>query len=144
MLSVFIKEQKRYYKNELIAKLELKSDEVVDFVRKLKSFGILKMVKATSEERELSELLSENAELVNEEENMDKYFYVFTYVGILTVGDRILKCYPKYIQDTEPAEKMKQVMRVLRKYNSYEQRIALFNGGDERYHLTCWRLYFIC
>lgn len=145
MLSVFIKEQKRYYKNELIAKLELKSDEVVDFVRKLKSFGILKMVKATSEERELSELLSENAELVNEEENMDKYFYVFTYVGILTVGDRILKCYPKYIQDTEPAEKMKQVMRVLRKYNSYEQRIALFNGGDEEisFNLLAIILYLL-
>lgn len=105
MLSVFIKEQKRYYKNELIKILNLKPDEVVGFIRKLKSFGVLKMVKATPEERELSELLDESVELINEEENTDKYFYVFTYVGILTIGNRVLKCYPKYIKETERMRK---------------------------------------
>lgn len=140
MLSVFIKEQKRYYKNELVQKLRLKPDEVVGFIRKLKSFGVLKMVKATSEERELSELLHENVELINEEENTDKYFYVFTYVGILIIGNRVLKCYPKYIEEAEPDDKMKQVLNVLRKYNSREQIVALFNGEEEN---ICFNLLAI-
>lgn len=145
MLSVFIKEQKRYYKNELVKILKLKPDEIVGFIRKLKSFGVLKMVKATPEERELSELLDENVELINEEENTDKYFYVFTYVGILTIGNRVLKCYPKYVKDTEPHEKMKQVLNVLRKYNSREQIVALFNGEEENtsFNLLAIMLYLL-
>lgn len=145
MLSVFIKEQKRYYKNELVKILKLRPDEIVGFIRKLKSFGVLKMVKATPEERELSELLNENIELINEEENTDKYFYVFTYVGILTIGNRVLKCYPKYIKDTEPHEKMKQVLNVLRKYNSREQIVALFNGEEENisFNLLAIMLYLL-
>lgn len=145
MLSVFIKEQKRYYKNELVKILKLKLDEIVGFIRKLKSFGVLKMVKATPEERELSELLDENVELINEEENTDKYFYVFTYVGILTIGNRVLKCYPKYVKDTEPHEKMKQVLNVLRKYNSREQIVALFNGEEENtsFNLLAIMLYLL-
>lgn len=145
MLSVFIKEQKRYYKNELVKILKLEADEIIGFIRKLKSFGVLKMVKATPEERELSELLDENAELINEEENTDKYFYVFTYVGILTIGNRVLKCYPKYIKDTEPHEKMKQVLNVLRKYNSREQIVALFNGEEENtsFNLLAIMLYLL-
>lgn len=145
MLSVFIKEQKRYYKNELVKILKLKPDEIVGFIRKLKSFGVLKMVKATPEERELSELLDENDELINEEENTDKYFYVFTYVGILTIGNRVLKCYPKYVKDTELHEKMKQVLNVLRKYNSREQIVALFNGEEENtsFNLLAIMLYLL-
>lgn len=145
MLSVFIKEQKRYYKNELVKILKLRPDEIVGFIRKLKSFGVLKMVKATPEERELSELLDENVELINEEENTDKYFYVFTYVGILTIGNRVLKCYPKYVKDTEPHEKMKQVLNVLRKYNSREQIVALFNGEEENtsFNLLAIMLYLL-
>lgn len=145
MLSVFVKEQKRYYKNELVKILKLRPDEIVGFIRKLKSFGVLKMVKATPEERELSELLDENVELINEEENTDKYFYVFTYVGILTIGNRVLKCYPKYIKDVEPHEKMKQVLSVLRKYNSREQIVALFNGEEENtsFNLLAIMLYLL-
>ena len=145
MLSVFIKEQKRYYKNELVKILKLRPDEIVGFIRKLKSFGVLKMVKATPEERELSELLDENVELINEEENTDKYFYVFIYVGILTIGNRVLKCYPKYVKDTEPHEKMKQVLNVLRKYNSREQIVALFNGEEENtsFNLLAIMLYLL-
>lgn len=145
MLSVFIKEQKRYYKNELVKILKLRPDEIVGFIRKLKSFGVLKMVKATPEERELSELLDENVELINEEENTDKYFYVFTCVGILTIGNRVLKCYPKYVKDTEPYEKMKQVLNVLRKYNSREQIVALFNGEAENtsFNLLAIMLYLL-
>ena len=143
--SVFIKEQRRYYKNELIKELELNSDEFVAFVRKLKSFGVLKMVKATPEERELSELLDTDIELANEEEDSENYFYVFTYVGILTIGNRILKCYPKYINEEQPKEKMKQVLQVLRKYNSKEQIISLYNGMAERtsFNLLAIMLYIL-
>lgn len=145
MFSVFVKEQKRYYKNELVKLLKLKPDEIIGFIRKLKSFGVLKMVKATPEERELSELLAENEELVNEEENTDKYFYVFTYVGILTIGKRVLKCYPKYINEKEPYDEMKQVLNVLRKYNSREQIVTLFNGEEENtsFNLLAVMLYLL-
>ena len=45
----------------------------------------------------------------------------------------MLKCYPKYLHNNnKPTEELKQIIKVLRKYNSKEQIIRMYNdGGSE-------------
>ncbi|WP_411679887.1 LlaJI family restriction endonuclease [Clostridium thailandense] len=134
MISKFVREQKRYSQNELRNIFELKSDEVDGFIKNLKAFGVLKSVKNNSEQKELSNLIDEDIEISEIESENDAYLYVFTYVGVITVGTRIIKCYPKYlIKADKPLDEMKQVLKVLTKYGSKEQIVNLYNGnGDNK------------
>lgn len=146
MQSKYIREQKRYYLNELIQIFQLSSEGLVDFIKKLKAYGVLKMVKATPLERDLSDLIDEEIELVDEEMQTEDYYYVFTFVGVLAVGNIIIKCYPKYIlTNQEPLNEMKQVLKVLKHYNAKEQIIKLFNGDEEKssFNLLSVMLFFI-
>ena len=53
---------------------------------------------------------------------------VFTFVGVIVVLGRVLKSQPKYLQhQSDPIEEMKQVLKVLEKYNSKGQIIRMFN-----------------
>lgn len=129
--SIYIREQKRYSKNQLKYIFNINDKDFKDLVKKLKAYGVLKMVKATSIQKNLTDLINEDIEIVDIEIN-DNYYYVFTFVGILTVGNIIIKCYPKYLlTKTEPLLEMKQVLKVLNKYNSKEQIINVFNGNEE-------------
>lgn len=134
MISKFVREQKRYSKNELRNIFELKIDEVDVFIKNLKAFGVLKTVKNSSEQKELSDLIDEDIEIVETEAGSDEYLYVFTYVGVITIGSRIIKCYPKYLLKADnPLDEMKQVLKVLNKYGAKEQIVNLYNGdGDNR------------
>lgn len=60
-------------------------------------------------------------------------YYVFKYVGVITIGSTVVKVIPKYIiSDDEPLYEMKQILRVLEKYNnSTEQIVDFYNGEDE-------------
>lgn len=130
--SVYIKEQKRYSSNELMKILNLNLDETVEFIKKLKAYGVLKTVKKSSKQKDLTDLVDEEVEIGDIEFESEEYFYVITFVGILTVGNIILKCFPKYILGDEPLEEMKQILKVLSIYNSKEQIISLYNGEDEQ------------
>lgn len=133
MKSEFVREQKRYTQNDLSMLFHLNSDNTVSFIRKLKSYGVLKMVKATEIQKDLTDLTDEYVEIVDVEAGAENYYYVFTFVGILVVGNIIIKCFPKYlIHQSEPLEEMKQVIKVLNKYNSEKQIINLYNGDDEQ------------
>lgn len=138
MISEFIREQKRYTRDELKAKFS--SDDVVcsdtDIVRiikKLKSYGILKAVKGSDEQLNMSYLAEEDVEVVDENELQKKFYYVFTFVGIIIVEGRVLKCYPKYLHKSDkPTEELKQIIKVLHKYNSNKQIIRMYNdSGSE-------------
>lgn len=60
------------------------------------------------------------------------YLYVFTFVGVITIEGRVLKCYPKYLLDTTaPKTELKQVLKVLEKYNSKEQIIRMYNDTSD-------------
>ena len=52
IISEFVREQKRYAKNDLKKIFRLPQNDVDDFTRNLKAFGILKAVKNNSEQRE--------------------------------------------------------------------------------------------
>lgn len=133
MISEYVREQKRYTQNGLAQIFHCTKENAVPIIRRLKQFGVLKIVKASDDQKNMSDLLDEDIEIAEVEPNDRTYFYVFTFVGVIIVGDRILKCYPKYIlSDNNPLSQMKQVLRVIRKYNkSKEQIINLFNGDAE-------------
>lgn len=131
--SEYIKEQKRYSIIDLMKIFHLNQQEVIEFIKKLKAYGVLKMVKSTSIQKDLSDLTDENIEIVDVDIDSEDYYYIFTFVGIVTVGNIIIKCYPKYLKNkTHPIEEMQQVIKVLNKYNSKEQIINLFSGDTEQ------------
>lgn len=132
MISKFLREQKRYTQKDLCEKFECSEEKVVPIIRKLKEFGILKAVKASDPQRDMSDLIDEDIEVADVEVGENDYLYVFTFVGIIVVAGRALKCYPKYLLHTEePRQELKQVLKVLEKYNSKEQIIRMFNDSSE-------------
>ena len=131
-ISRYVREQKRYTKNELRALFRFSESEVESFITKLKSYGILKAVKNTPLQKDLTDLADETIEIADASAENAAYFYVFTYVGVITAGNRIIKCYPKYIAKTdEPISEMKQILKVLNRYGAKEQIINLYNGDAE-------------
>ncbi len=132
MISKFVREQKRYTQAELCEILDCSQEEVVVFIRRLKAFGILKAVKASDQQKDMSDLLDEDIEIADVEVGENEYLYVFTYVGVIVIAGRALKCYPKYLlHANNPTDELKQVIKVLEKYNSKEQIVRMFNDTSE-------------
>ena len=135
IVSSFVREQQRYSKNQLRSRFSFDDEGVEKFIKNLKSYGILKTVANSGEQKELTDLVDEDVQVLEETAGNDDCLYVFTYVGVVTMGNRVIKSYPKYIlSDDEPFAQMRQVVKVLERYNhSEEQIINLFNGdGDNR------------
>lgn len=93
---------------------------------------MLKAVKASDLQKDLSELQEEDIEIADVEVGENVYLYVFTFVGVIVVAGRALKCYPKYLLSKEnPTEELQQILKVLEKYNSKEQIVRMFNDSSE-------------
>ncbi|MDE8054449.1 LlaJI family restriction endonuclease [Erysipelothrix rhusiopathiae] len=132
MISEFVREQQRYSQKELCNILKCSEDEIVVLIRKLKEFGVLKTVKYSDKQKIMDEFMEEDIEITNVEVGENEYLYVFNYVGIIVIGGRVMKCYPKYLLNiSEPTQELKQVIKVLVKYNSKEQIIKMFNDSTE-------------
>ncbi len=132
MISKFVREQKRYTQEELCDIFACDDEKVVSFIRKLKEFGVLKTVKSSDAQKNMAELLDEDIEITDVEVGENEYLYVFTFVGVIIVAGRVLKCYPKYLLSTkEPIGELKKVIKVLQKSNSKEQIVQMFNDGEE-------------
>lgn len=139
IISRFVREQRRYTKNELRSVFSFDEQGVEKFIKTLKAYGVMKAVINSREQKELSDLVDEDIQVDDEAAGNDEYLYVFTYVGVITYGSRIVKIYPKYLLDkkyekdeTGLLDAMKQIMKVLERYsNSEEQIVSLFNGDGE-------------
>ena len=132
MISRFLREQKRYTQKDLCDILECTDECVVPLIRKLKEYGVLKAVKASELQKDMSELVDEDIAVADVEVGEDGYFYVFTFVGVITIAGRVLKCYPKYLLSAvSPLQELRQVLKVLEKFNSTEQIIRMFNDSSE-------------
>ena len=131
-VSKYVREQKRYTKNDLRALFCFSEEEIQTFIRRLKAYGVMKAVKNTPLQKDLSDLADEDLAVTDDATEGNAFFYVFTFVGVLTVGNRVIKCYPKYItQNPEPMEEMKQTIKVLQRYGSKEQIINMYNGNGQ-------------
>lgn len=132
MISEFVREQKRYTQKDLCRILSCSEEKTVTLIRKLKEFGVLKAVKASDIQRNMSDLLDEDIEVADVEAGEDEYLYVFTFVGVVVVDGRVLKCYPKYLLNVDkPKNELCQVLKVLEKYNTREQIVRMFNDSSE-------------
>ena len=131
-VSVYIREQKRYTKKELLTMFRFNDEEIEKFIRELKSYGILKAVKNDPKQKNLTELYDEDIEITDDTLSNDELLYVFTFVGVITFGNRVLKCYPKYVTADAPYEEVKQVLKVLNKYSASEQMVKMFNGAENK------------
>ena len=131
-VSVYIREQRRYTKKELLTMFRFNEDEIEKFIKELKSYGVVKAVKNEPGQKDLTDLNEEDIEITDDTLPNEEIYYVFTFVGVITFGNRVLKCYPKYITTPNPYEEVKEVLKVLNKYSSSEQMIKMFNGEDKK------------
>lgn len=133
IVSSYVREQERYTKNDLKDMFSFADNEVEKFIKNLKAFGVLKSVKNSNDQMEMSELTDEDIEITDDTAESGDCLYVFTYVGIITCGSRIIKVYPKYLlTEQEHLESMKQVLKVLERYSRSEKQIInVFNGDGE-------------
>ncbi|KEF36075.1 LlaJI restriction endonuclease [Schinkia azotoformans MEV2011] len=132
MISKFVREQKRYNQTELQDIFQCSEEKTVDIIKRLKEFGVLKAVKATESQKNMSDLLEEDIEVADVEIGENEYLYVFTFVGVITVWGCVLKCYPKYIlTNNDPLTELKTIIKVLEKYNAKEQIIRMYNDNSE-------------
>lgn len=132
MISEFVREQKRYTQKELCQILKCSEEPAIPLIRKLKEFGVLKAVKASDIQKNMTNLLEEDIEVVDVEVGENEYLYVFTFVGVIVVAGRVLKCYPKYLLNAkEPTDELRKIIKVLEKYNSKEQIVRMFNDSSE-------------
>lgn len=135
VVSQYVREQKRYTKKDLKSKFSFDEDGVEKFIKNLKAFGVLKSVKNTDDQLGMSDLVDDDVEITDETAESGDCLYVFTYVGVITCGSRVIKVYPKYLLSKKAEnvlDEMKQVVRVLEKYScSEEQIVNVFNGDGE-------------
>lgn len=132
MISKFVREQRRYTQQELCDIFECSENEAITYIRKLKEYGVLKAVKVSDAQKNLSDLQEADIEIADVEVGENEYLYVFTFVGVIVCAGRALKCYPKYIlHTTKPTAELQQVIKVMGKYNSKEQIVRMFNDSSE-------------
>lgn len=132
MISVFLREQKRYTQEDLVKEFHCSEEKTVRILKRLKEYGVLKAVKANDNQKDLTDLVDEDIEIADVEVGENEYLYVITFVGVITIEGRVLKCYPKYLLDaTAPKAELKQVLKVLEKYNSKEQIIRMYNDTSD-------------
>ena len=132
MISVFLREQKRYTQETLVKEFHCSEEKTVRILKRLKEYGVLKAVKANNTQKDLTDLLDEDIEIADVEVGENEYLYVFTFVGVITIEGRVLKCCPKYLLDaTTPKAELKQILKVLEKYNSKEQIIRMYNDTSD-------------
>ena len=146
LTSSFVREQQRYTLSQLSNILDCSLDETVHIVRKLKEFGILKTVSASDCQKELSELTDDDITITEVNADSDDSFFVFTFVGVAVVARHVLKCYPKYIKNIKnPFNELRQILKVLEKYNSRNQIIRMFNETSENssFNLLAVQLFLI-
>lgn len=132
MISAFLREQKRYTQQELVKEFCCSEEKTVRILKRLKEYGVLKAVKANDTQKDLTDLLEEDIEIADVEVGENEYLYVFTFVGVITIEGRVLKCYPKYLlHNPSPVADLKQVLKVLERYNSKHQIIRMYNDTSD-------------
>lgn len=108
MLSVFIKEQKRYSQDDLKNLFKCSEEKIVHYINILKEYSIIRTVKKNNKQKDITDLVEEDIEISVSQKFNDDYYYIFKYVGITIVENMVLKIYPKYIDSTdEPIKELR-------------------------------------
>ena len=130
MAKGFFRELKHYTLHSISKELGENIEETKRLVGILKKYGVVKAVKKSKPEFE--DLSNQDIVLTDVTENATDVEYVFDYVGVVLLEGHVFKCYPKYILSSNaPIQELKKVLRVIKKYNSNEQLVYLYNGEDD-------------
>lgn len=135
IISRYVREQKRYSKRDLKRKFDLNEDSFAEFINELRSLKFLNVY--VNSQKDSTDYNESDIELKTKNYDNGNYSYVFIYVGIITIKinnkNIVIKSFPKYILNKEePFEEMKEVLKVLDKYNnSKENIIELYSGYEE-------------
>lgn len=146
MISEFVREQQRYTQQGLSELLRCSAEQAVPLLRRLMEFGVLKAVKASAAQKDLSDLADEDIEVAGITAGADEYLYVFTFVGVIVVGGCVLKCYPKYLKSAcRPTAELRHVLKVLEKYAAREQIVRTHSDSSETdaFNLLAVLLFFL-
>lgn len=140
LISIFVKENKKYSKQDLIELFQKGKTEGLSIIKLLRQYGVIKTVK-NNISKDLSEINDEDVVIVDVEDDSVECKFVFSYVGIIVVKDVVIKAFPKYVSldnvETESEKEyvtgcLKQVMRVLEKYSrSKEPVVKMYNPNEE-------------
>lgn len=132
MYSSFFREQKRYSLPELFEELKCSEEVAISILRKLKRLGVIQIVDATQNQKNMSELTESDVEIVDIEANNNEYFYLFTFVGVIILDGHVIKCYPKYlINKVQPKAELTLVLKVLEKFKSKRHFVEMFDEINE-------------
>ncbi len=139
----FVREQNPYTKEQLKDIFHTTEDKTIILIKKLKEYNVLKQISRGSSSDDLSELAS--VEIFDVVEDSATTYFVFTFVGVLCIDGVILMCYPKYITKDEPIDELKQIIKVIKRYNAKEETIRMYTGDDEKtsFNLFAVMLYLI-
>lgn len=131
MISVFLREQKCYTKEELVKEFSCSEEKMVHILKRLKDYGVLKNVN--DRQKYNNDMLAADSEIDDGAFAQNEYLYMFSFVGVIIIEGCVLKCYPKYlINATSPKTELKQVLKVLEKYNnSKEQIVCMYNDTSD-------------
>lgn len=134
MYIAIMQELKPYSFVDLQNEFKLDGEELKNILKSLSLMNIAKKLSKDISKIELEELLeTDNLEKLNTE--LEGNMYVFKYVGILAIGNICLLIYPKYVSSylndsTNGFKILKQLISVIRKYQSKEQKISFDSQID--------------
>lgn len=129
-----LQELKPYSFFDLQNEFHMSEEELKNILKSLSLMNIIKKLSKDVSKVELEELLeTDSLEKLNTE--LEGNMYVFKYVGMLVIGNVCLLIYPKYAvsylnDSTNNFQKLKQLISVIRKYQSKEQKIGFSSQVD--------------
>ena len=125
----YFREQKHYTLLEIQKKLSIKEEQCKHLLGVLKKYGVVKTVDRNKPE---FEDLSDLDVVISDVTDNSQIEYKFVFVGVILAEDCVFCCYPKYIDNNDTPEKeLKTVLEVIKKYDSQEQLVHLYNGSTE-------------
>lgn len=125
----YFREQKHYSLIDIQRKLCVPEEKCKQLLGILKKYGVVKTVDRNKPEYED---LSDLDVILSDVSDNSQVAYKFSFVGVILVENSVFCCYPKYIDNNDyPEQELKTVLDVIRKYDSQEQLIHLYNGSDE-------------
>lgn len=129
-----MQELKPYSFFDLQNEFHTSEEELKNILKSLSLMNIVKRLSKDVSKVELEELLeTDSLDKLNAE--LEGNMYVFKYVGMLVIGNVCLLIYPKYavsyLNDSiNNFQKLKQLISVIRKYQSKEQKIGFSSQVD--------------
>ena len=133
--SAFFREQHPYSFDEIKTSLKITDDELVqNLIRTMKSYNILRACKSGLPDYE--NLNDQDLVFADVKSDSTNTVFVFKFVGIILLGNIVIKCYPKYVDigDSKVIEdSLILALKALEKYNTNKtQDVSLYNGDDDK------------